>query len=174
MGDSFQQSIMPITSGHSYNGCEGNHEGGGEFLHYANRFAVFAGDNTSGATAVPGLVPSSWNNHWYSYNVGLVHIVAVSTEAYFFYPGAAAQYAWLEADLAAVDRARTPWVVVFGHRSIYCSCDGDCDGAATTVRDGPKGDGALGMEEMFKRHGVAIFVNGHEHDVRGQRRGREC
>ena len=25
-----------------------------------------------------------------------------------------------------------------GHRSIYCSCDGDCDGAANTVKDGVK------------------------------------
>ena len=33
--------------------------------------------------------------------------------------------------------SQVPWVVVHGHRSIYCSCDGDCDGAATLVRSGP-------------------------------------
>ena len=76
-----------------------------------------------------------------------------------FYNGAAAQYAWLEADLAAVDRVKTPWLIVFGHRSIYCSCDGDCDAAATTVREG-----AYGMEALFMKYGVDLFVNGHEHD----------
>ena len=37
-------------------GAEGNHEGGQGFEHYANRFAYFAGDNTSGMTqAMSGL-----------------------------------------------------------------------------------------------------------------------
>ena len=115
---------------------------------------MFAGDNTSGASPA-GVYPTKWNNHWYSYSVGLVHIVSVSTEAYFFYSGSEAQYAWLEADLAAVNRTQTPWVIVFGHRSIYCSCDGDCDGAANTVREG-----AYGMEAMFKKHAVDLWING--------------
>jgi len=147
-------------------GCEGNHEGANGFAHYANRFAVFSMDNSSAGTTngVPGLFPTAWNNHWYSYDVGLVHFVALSTETYFSYGGVAAQYAWADADLAAVDRAKTPWVIVYGHRSIYCSCDTDCDAAATTVRLGPKGDGADGMEALFKKHGVDLWINGHEHD----------
>ena len=36
----------------------------------------------------------------------------------------------------------TTAVLVHGHQSIYCSCDGDCDGAASAVRDGPFGNGA--------------------------------
>lgn len=36
---------------------------------------------------------------------------------YYYDPnGTAAQYAWLEADLAAVDRSRTPWLIVLGHK----------------------------------------------------------
>jgi hypothetical protein len=161
-GDLFETSIEPITAAAPYMGCEGNHEGGGGFGHYSNRFAVFAGDNSSGATPpIPGLDPqgSQWNNHWYSYNVGLVHFVAMSSEAYFFYNGKELQYAWLEADLKAVDRQKTPWVVVYGHRSIYCSCDGDCDGAATALRDGP-----LGMEGLLNRYKVDLWINAHEHD----------
>lgn len=154
-------------------GGEGNHEGGGSFAHYSNRFAVFAGDNTSGSSPA-GVYPTGWNNHWYSYSVGLVHIVSVSTEAYFFYNGEAAQYAWLEADLAAVNRTQTPWVIVYGHRSIYCSCDGDCDGAATTVRLGPKGDGTYGMEAMFKKHAVDMWINGHEHGARPRGAPSHC
>lgn len=134
------------------------------FLHYANRFAVFAADNSSGATpGIPGLAPGP-NNHWYTYTVGPVFFAVMSTEAYFQYDGVAQQYAYLDAQLSAVDRAATPWVVVYGHRSIYCSCDGDCDSAATTVRLGPKGDGVYGMEGLFAKHKVDLFINGHEHD----------
>jgi hypothetical protein len=158
VGDMFESSIEGITSTTAYMGGEGNHEGGGAFGHYANRFAVYAGDNTSGATPdIAGLVPAPYNNHWYSYEVGLVHFVSMSSEAYFFYQGAEAQYAWMDADLSAVDRSATPWVVVYGHRSIYCSCDGDCDGAATTLRDGINGQ--YGMEALLNKHKVDLWIN---------------
>jgi len=136
-------------------------EGGLSFQHYSHRFRYMAMDNTSGLTppGLSGLIAGVPNNHWYSFDVGLAHIVMMSTEAYFFYDGAAVQYSWLEADLAAVDRVATPWLIVSGHRSIYCSCDTDCDGAATTVREG-----AQGMEALFMRYGVDVWVNGHEHD----------
>ena len=165
IGDLFEGGIEPITRSAPYQGAEGNHEGANGFAHYSNRFAVFSMDNSSAAAGVPGLYPTAWNSHWYSYDVGLVHFVVLSTETYFSYPaGVAVQYAWADADLAAVDRAKTPWVVVYGHRSVYCSCDTDCDAAATTVRLGPKGDGALGVEALFKKHRVDLWVNGHEHE----------
>ena len=31
------------------------------------------------------------------------------------------QWAWLNADLAAVDRTKTPWLAMMGHRPMYCS-----------------------------------------------------
>ena len=45
---------------------------------------------------------------------------------------------------------------------IYCSCDGDCDSAATTVREGSASCG--GLEQLFFDQGVDFFMNGHEHD----------
>jgi hypothetical protein len=154
-----------------YETCEGNHEQagwgeGGGFAHYTNRMAVVAGDGSSEdpSPLLPTLYPlPGVNNHWYSYTVGLVHFAAVSTEAYFFYPGESLQYAWLEADLATVNRSLTPWVVVYGHRSIYCSCDSDCDGDAEVLRLGPKGDGVFGLEALLNKHKVDLWINGHEH-----------
>lgn len=64
--------------------------------------------------------------------------------------------AFVEADLAAVDRTKTPWVIVHGHRPLYCSCDADCDDSAKTVRDG--------MEEIFYKYGVDMYICGHEHN----------
>ena len=120
---------------------------------------------TASPKAAPHLpAPTPPPQHWYTYSVGPVFFAVMSTEAYFFYNGVAQQYEFLDAQLAAVDRSATPWVVVYGHRSIYCSCDTDCDGAATTVRLGPKGDGVYGMETLFAKHKVDLFINGHEHD----------
>lgn len=132
------------------------------FDHYNNRFRVFVGSGSnSGVTPpnMPGLTPGQPNNHWYSWNAGLVHFVSMSTEAYFFYNGSAVQYQWLQADLSSVDRSATPWVVVYGHRSIYCSCDSDCDAAATAVRDGP-----YGLEALMMQYKVDLWINGHEHN----------
>ena len=72
----------------------------------------------------------------------------------------------MRADLARVNKNRdkTPWVLVHGHQSIYCSCDGDCDGAATAVRDGPFGNGTYGIEQLLFEGGADFFINGHEHD----------
>jgi len=34
---------------------------------------------------------------------------------------------WLEKDLSMVDRSQTPWIVVVGHRPIYCTSKGFSD-----------------------------------------------
>ena len=103
-------------------------------------------------------------HRFYSWNDGLVHYLAVNTNL----PGNPelwnAQWEWIQADLLATNRTETPWVIAHGHQSMYCSCDGDCDGAATNVRDGPYGNGTFGLEELFFKHGVDLFINGHEHD----------
>jgi len=61
---------------------------------------------------------------YHSLNVGPVHVVMFSSEAYFYLsphglPLVAQQYAWLEADLAAVDRTVTPWIITMAHRPLY-------------------------------------------------------
>lgn len=64
-----------------------------------------------------GLGDTPVDSMWHSFNAGPVHVVMFSSEAYFWLsahglPMVAQQYAWLEADLAAVDRSVTPWVIV--------------------------------------------------------------
>lgn len=62
---------------------------------------------------------------WYSYDYGMVHMVMLSTE-HDYRPGTP-QYIWLENDLKNLDRKKTPFVLVGGHRAMYCSnlIDGD-------------------------------------------------
>lgn len=104
---------------------------------------------------------------YFSWDEGLVHYVAISTELYSEAGSVGtgvdvlSQHRWLTEDLARANanRAKVPWIVVHGHRSIYCSCDKDCDAGAALLRDGP-----LGLEELFMDHGVDLFLNGHEHN----------
>jgi hypothetical protein len=140
-------------------------EGAAGFQHYLHRFRLFAGDGaSSGVTPaeLPGLLPNLPNNFWYSFDLagGLVHVAAISTECYFIQGCPALQAAWLEADLAAA--ARAPWLIVAGHRSVYCSCDDDCDFAATVVREGVDVNGTRlwGLEPILRRYAVDIYING--------------
>lgn len=75
-------------------------------------------------------------------------------------------YAWLEQDLkkAQENRKNVPWIVVHGHRSVYCSCDGDCDTSAQVLQKGPYLNGTYGIEDLLFKYGVDFFINGHEHD----------
>ena len=58
---------------------------------------------------------------WYSYDYGMVHMIMMSTEHNF--TQGSRQYEWLEDDLKKVDRSKTPWVMIGGHRAMYCSED---------------------------------------------------
>ena len=49
----------------------------------------------------------------------MVHMVMLSTE-HDYRPGTP-QYDWLENDLKNLDREKTPFVLVGGHRAMYCS-----------------------------------------------------
>lgn len=98
---------------------------------------------------------------WYSYDHGMVHYVQVNTETDFTgapdtgYPagpfGASGQQlAWLAADLAAVDRTLTPWVVVAGHRPWYSS--GSVCASCQTA-----------FEPLFVKYNVDLVLAGHFH-----------
>ena len=63
--------------------------------------------------------------------------------------GSGPQLAWLDADLAAVDRRATPWVVVMGHRPLQSGL-----GNSTVIN------------RLFDRHDVDLTVAGHVHFAR--------
>lgn len=66
-----------------------------------------------------GKVSGSGNAIYYSFNQGLTHFIVFSAEAYAYNSGPeflAAQLAFMSADLAAVDRSVTPWVVALVHK----------------------------------------------------------
>jgi hypothetical protein len=65
--------------------------------------------------------PATTNQPWWSYDVGLVHLVGMSTE--HNYTINSPQYMWLKNDLQKVDRTKTPWIIFNGHRPMYINSD---------------------------------------------------
>lgn len=114
-------------------------------------------------------------NFWYSFDNGMVHFIQLDTETDLGHgftgpdeiggaehQGASpvgsvadAQTAWLEADLAAVDRTRTPWVVVAGHRPWYLSHANNSGTICWMCKDV--------FEPLLIDHGVDLVLSGHAH-----------
>ena len=101
-----------------------------------------------GQERLRGPVGSS-DDGWYSFNQGPLHVLMLHTEM----PSDvhSRQYAFVAADLKAVNRAVTPWVVVLGHRQMYS------DNLVAPTNE-------LGsLEPLLYQHKVDIAFWGHIH-----------
>lgn len=139
----------------------GNHE-----RDYPNSGSVYTFSNDSGGECgVPYSSRFDMPNkgYWYSFEAGPVHFTIMSTE-HDFCEGSE-QYKWIEADLASVNRSRTPWLVFGGHRPMYIDSTND-HGAPF-----PEGSSDVGvavalrkcLEELLVRYKVDVAYWGHHH-----------
>ena len=98
---------------------------------------------------------------WYSFDYGPVHFAVMSTEHDF--TAGSRQLHWLEGDLAGVERERTPWVVLVGHRPIYIDADDASDplGKQTTALQLQ-----TALEHMLVKNRVDLTLSGHHHSAR--------
>jgi len=155
-GDEFMRQIQPIAAYVPYMVCLGNHEYNYNFSHYSQRFSGITGQESGSNT-----------NWFYSFDISYVHFVGFSTEVYYHADLNATldyQYRWLQKDLSNVDRAKTPWVILFGHRPMYCSNVDDmpdCSTDAKTLRWGV--NGTYPMEDLLMEYNVDLFFTAHEH-----------
>jgi hypothetical protein len=153
--DSYMLQMEPLVSTVPFIVTVGNHE--------ATPGNVTLPGATSQLTDVWGAaftarfqMPGNGNgNLWFSVNVGPVHIASISSE-HPYQPGTP-QSDWLVADLAAVDRATTPWVFVSLHRPVYSS-DSDEYGSHC-----PGGTYPAALEAIFVKAKVDLVLQGHEH-----------
>jgi predicted phosphohydrolase len=182
VGDRFMEQIEPISASLPYMVSPGNHESHANFSHFRHRFTMPR--------------KSSSANLFYSFDVGLVHFISYNTETYFNMTGngalsgdgndcVKAQYNWMKADLAIANanRAVTPWIVVFGHRPMYCNVaahnattnTSGCDGEQEQSRNGANacpgctsggepGSSDFAIEDLFHEYGVDVALYGHVHD----------
>jgi hypothetical protein len=167
VGDLFMQEIEPIAANVPYQVCVGNHEDKKNFTHYLNRFTMI--------DAHTGHI----NNHYYSFDLGTAHFIMFSTELYFWpeyftQSHIKWQYDWIENDLKTAskpeNKAKRPWIIVLGHRPMYCLKDNekDCFQSESIIRKGRTGDDlkvvtSYGLEDLFMKYGVDIQFYGHKH-----------
>ncbi|CAM9562615.1 unnamed protein product [Choristocarpus tenellus] len=132
--DEFMDQISPVASVIPWMVGVGNHER--DFYSRSKSSArpnlsYFQGDDSGGECGVPTawrfLMPGPASDPtldapWYGFNFGPIHFTVMSTE-HDFRTGSE-QVRFLEADLAAVNRTLTPWVVFAGHRPMYVSSSG--------------------------------------------------
>ncbi|CAD5230890.1 unnamed protein product [Bursaphelenchus xylophilus] len=156
-GDEFMRQIEPAASYVPYMTSVGNHENAYNFSHYVQRFTM----------------PNTEHNLFYSFDIGDTHFVAISTEFYFYgqkygNESIETQYNWLVEDLkkAQKNRKHVPWIIVFGHRSMYCTDiqAAECKWAKDILRDGVDSAGTYGLEKVFFDYGVDIYFGAHEHN----------
>ena len=149
--------IEPIAAYVPYMTCPGNHEHHENYKEYRYRFPMPLNSNKR-------------TELHYSFNYGPIHFISLNTEVYYHKDKSiidiASMYFWLRNDLELVDRNLTPWVVVFGHRPMYCG-EGwwDCANNLTRTQFGLNVNGALkyGLEEILYDYQVDVAIWAHTH-----------
>ncbi len=85
-------------------------------------------------------MPKTSDNTHYTFTLGEALFIGISTEVYFEsevsdLDASQNQKEWLERVLFEANkpqnRARHPWIIVYGHRPLYCSTISDCFGGIT-------------------------------------------
>lgn len=157
VGDNFMRQIVPIASQRPYMTCPGNHEYAYNFSNYRNRFTM----------------PGDSEGLFYSWNIGPAHIISISTEVYFDLADGIRlldnQFNFLTADLKKAtspeNRKKWPWIIVMGHRPMYCSnSDGDdCTKENCKIRVGLTSQHVFAIEPLLYEYGVDLYIGAHEH-----------
>ena len=108
---------------------------------------------------MPGEASGGSGNFWFSYDHMGVHFVSLSTE--HDYSVGSPQWQWLQNDLrkasTGAQRERVPWIVVVGHRPMYCS---DKSEYTAHVRGAPF---QSAVEPLLLEAKVDVMMTGHEH-----------
>ncbi|KAE8805310.1 purple acid phosphatase 22-like [Hordeum vulgare] len=148
--DSFGRLVQPLASARPWMVTEGNHEA--EALPGAVGFAPFLAYNAR--WRMPREESGSPSNLYYSFDVagGAAHVVMLGSYAEF--EQGSEQYAWLERDLAGVDRRATPWLLVLLHAPWY------------NTNQAHQGEGEAmraAMERLLYEARVDVVFSGHVH-----------
>mmetsp|Transcript_6844 Transcript_6844/g.12707 ORF Transcript_6844/g.12707 Transcript_6844/m.12707 type:complete len:702 (+) Transcript_6844:63-2168(+) len=167
--DAWGRHMEPILHSLPLLVLPGNHEieidrvSGEAFVHYRNRFRT---PEIAPEQSVVGEVIDAelykfnftydFGSSFYSFDAGLVHFVMLNV--YTKSNEQSAQFKWLCADLAAVDREATPWILVFTHSPWYDSnLAHQAEEATLAMREA--------MEPLVHEHRVAVVFAGHVHAV---------
>jgi hypothetical protein len=156
--DKWFHLIEPYASLVPYMVGAGNHEVDVNNLGFHPSWGNF-GDDSQGECGVPMVRrfahPAPWaQRFWYSFDYQSVHFVMLNSEANC--SRGSEQHSWLQADLAAVDRCATPFVVLLGHRAMYNSemYEGDFNVSQAMKEE---------FEDLLYKYEVDLAIWGHYH-----------
>lgn len=144
--DTFGQLVQPLASSRPWMVTQGNHEKE-SILMFKDGFQSY-----NARWKMPYEESGSSSNLYYSFDVAGTHILMLGS--YDDYDEYSEQYHWLKADLAKVDRSKTPWLLALFHIPWYNS----------NVAHQGEGDGMMAaMEPLLYAAGVDIVLSGHVH-----------
>ncbi|XP_054166766.1 acid phosphatase type 7-like [Oppia nitens] len=165
MGDSFMNAVQPFAARVPYMVIPGNHE----YICYDNRCPSDYG--TSYETRFK--MPQSDDNSHYTFTLGPILFIGISTEVYFQsemsdLEASQKQLKWLTNVLKEANkpenRARHPWIVLYGHRPLYCSAESECiDGMTPFIKDGNVVGSLFDIDDLLYAYGVDLAFWGHMH-----------
>ena len=112
----------------------------------------------------------TWQNHFYSINVGPAHFIFFNIDLYYEEISERSldkqkMIDALEFDLELADsdenREARPWLFCFGHYPLYCGDPGDggCKGQEHPYYDGMYAE----IESLLFKYNVDFFISGHIH-----------
>mmetsp|Transcript_14566 Transcript_14566/g.19155 ORF Transcript_14566/g.19155 Transcript_14566/m.19155 type:complete len:623 (+) Transcript_14566:77-1945(+) len=129
--DEFLHQIEDVASEIPWMVGIGNHERDSpDTSDIRNETSFYTGTDSGGECGVPYAayfpMPEPAQDYrldtpWYSFEYGPVHITVMSTE-HDFCEGSK-QYKWIKRDFKSIDRAKTPWAILAGHRPMYIDSD---------------------------------------------------
>lgn len=162
--DFFLDMISPVAGSVIYLTTVGNHESD-----WYNSSTSFSNSDSGGECGIlttkliPMPEPATTDKPWWSYDVGLIHFVGISTE--HDYTIGSEQYKWLENDLKSVNRKITPWIIFGGHRAMYLNSNyGGSVNSDLVVMDSM----IENLEPLLFKYRVNIGFYGHNHVVQRQ------
>ncbi|XP_052173357.1 purple acid phosphatase 22-like [Diospyros lotus] len=145
--DSFGRFVEPHASRRPWMVTEGNHEVETFPVIYPHGFDAY-----NARWLMPHKESGSKSNLYHSFQVAGVHVVMLGS--YVDFRASSDQYKWLTADLAKVDRAVTPWLIVVLHAPWY----------NTNVAHKGEGESMRNaMEELLYKERVDVVFAGHVH-----------
>ena len=146
--DLFFSNIEKIASETPYMAIPGNHENFNNFSFYKHVFNM-------------PLKPQ-FDNLFYNLDKPPIKFININTEAYYFEslkPTIETQTNFIESQLKDINRTKYPWLIVTGHRPMYCSSD-DNDYCTRWQTDPLR----LALEDTFFIRNITLYISGHEHN----------
>ncbi|GMY25179.1 purple acid phosphatase 22-like [Fagus crenata] len=145
--DSFGRLVEPYASRRPWMVTQGNHEIETFPILHPHGFTAY-----NARWLMAHEESGSDSNLYYSFEVAGTHIIMLGSYAEF--DKKSSQYKWLVADLAKIDRKKTPWVVVLLHAPWYNT---------NTAHQGEGDSMRKAMEELLYNARVDVVFAGHVH-----------